>query len=118
MAGETVKAEAVCLRIVPWSRTSHIVQWLTPTGKVIMRPCRKSIVQEQRKLKKFKRFLAPGEMKIEDVRTSYESWRGGKTHMDGYKSIRSMDKRYTDQFGLIPAAIKKKNRRRNKCSGM
>jgi recombinational DNA repair protein (RecF pathway) len=34
MAGETVKAEAVCLRIVPWSRTSHIVQWLTPTGKV------------------------------------------------------------------------------------
>ena len=91
---------------------------LTPTGKVIMRPCRKSIVQEQRKLKKFKRFLATGEMKIEDVRTSYESWRGGKTHMDGYKSIRSMDKRYTDQFGLIPAAIKKKNRRRNKCSGM
>ena len=34
MAGETVKAEAVCLRIVPWSRTSHIVQWLTPAGKV------------------------------------------------------------------------------------
>ena len=34
MAGETVKTAAVCLRIVPWSRTSHIVQWLTPAGKV------------------------------------------------------------------------------------
>lgn len=34
MAGETTKCEAICLRIVPWSRTSHIVTWLTPTGKV------------------------------------------------------------------------------------
>lgn len=34
MAGETLKTEAVCLRIIPWSRTSHIVTWLTPTGKV------------------------------------------------------------------------------------
>ena len=34
MAGETVKTEAVCLRIVPWSRTSHIVDWLTPDGRV------------------------------------------------------------------------------------
>ncbi len=34
MAGETVKSEAVCLRIVPWSRTSHVVSWLTPSGKV------------------------------------------------------------------------------------
>lgn len=34
MAGETTKCEALCLRIVPWSRTSHIVTWLTPTGKL------------------------------------------------------------------------------------
>jgi len=34
MAGETVKTEAVCLGIRPWSRTSHVVTWLTPTGKV------------------------------------------------------------------------------------
>ena len=34
MAGETVKTEAVCLRIVPWSRTSHVVSWLTPFGRV------------------------------------------------------------------------------------
>ena len=34
MAGETVKTEALCLDIRPWSRTSHVVTWLTPTGKV------------------------------------------------------------------------------------
>ena len=32
MAGETQKTAAVCLRIHPWSRTSHIVSWLTPDG--------------------------------------------------------------------------------------
>ena len=34
MAGETIKSRAVCLRITPWSRTSHIVAWLTPSGIV------------------------------------------------------------------------------------
>ena len=34
MAGETIKTEAVCLAIHPWSRTSHIVRWMTPDGPV------------------------------------------------------------------------------------
>ena len=34
MAGETIRTEAVCLDIRPWSRTSHVVSWLTPDGKV------------------------------------------------------------------------------------
>jgi hypothetical protein len=34
MAGETEKSRAVCLSIRPWSRTSHVVGWLTPRGKV------------------------------------------------------------------------------------
>ena len=34
MAGETVRSEAICLDIRPWSRTSHVVSWLTPMGKV------------------------------------------------------------------------------------
>lgn len=34
MAGETVKTTAICLRISPWSRSSHIVEWLTPLGIV------------------------------------------------------------------------------------
>ena len=34
MAGETIRTDAVCLDIRPWSRTSHVVTWLTPVGKV------------------------------------------------------------------------------------
>ena len=34
MAGETIRAEAVCLAIRPWSRTSHVVSWLTGAGRV------------------------------------------------------------------------------------
>jgi len=32
MAGETIKTPAICLAIRPWSRTSHVTAWLTPTG--------------------------------------------------------------------------------------
>jgi len=35
MAGETIKSEAICLDIRPWSQTSHIVTWLTPDGKLL-----------------------------------------------------------------------------------
>ena len=34
MAGETINTKAICLDIRPWSRTSHVVSWLTPMGKV------------------------------------------------------------------------------------
>ena len=34
MAGETTKTEAICLEIRPWSRTSHVVRWMTPEGPV------------------------------------------------------------------------------------
>lgn len=34
MAGETIRSEAICLDIRPWSKTSHIVSWLTSVGKV------------------------------------------------------------------------------------
>jgi len=34
MAGETIRTEAICLDIRPWSQTSHVVTWLTPNGKL------------------------------------------------------------------------------------
>ena len=34
MPGETIRSEATCLAIRPWSRTSHVVTWLTPRGKL------------------------------------------------------------------------------------
>ena len=35
MAGETITSEAICVAIAPWSRTSHVVTWLTPAGRVV-----------------------------------------------------------------------------------
>ena len=34
MAGETIKTDAICLGIHPWSKTSHVTSWLTPSGRV------------------------------------------------------------------------------------
>lgn len=34
MAGETIKTNAVCLAIHPWSKTSHVTTWLTPAGRI------------------------------------------------------------------------------------
>ena len=34
MAGETIKTKGICLNIYPWSKTSHVVSWLTPKGKI------------------------------------------------------------------------------------
>ena len=33
-AGETAKSTAICIAVHPWSRTSHVVRWLTPNGPV------------------------------------------------------------------------------------
>ena len=35
MAGEIEKCTAVCLSVHPWSRTSHVVSWLSPHGRVL-----------------------------------------------------------------------------------
>lgn len=35
MAGETLRTRALCIGIRPWSRTSHVVGWLTPAGKLM-----------------------------------------------------------------------------------
>ncbi|MBR2211960.1 MAG: hypothetical protein IJ896_11005 [Fibrobacter sp.] len=86
----------------------------TDAGKVIMRPCRKSITKQRKKLKAFRKAVDRGEMSIDDVRASYESWRGYNRHMNGYKSIINMDKLYFDLFGLVPSEVRKKRKRRER----
>jgi len=34
VAGETIRTKAICLSIAPWSKTSHVVTWLTPYGRL------------------------------------------------------------------------------------
>lgn len=86
----------------------------TNRGKVIMRPCRKSVTKQRQKLKAFRRKLDAGEMELSDVRASYESWRGYNNHMNGHRSMVNMDKLYFDLFGLVPSEVKKKRKRRER----
>lgn len=71
----------------------------TPTGGVIVRPCRETIVRERRKLKAFKRMLDAGEMTMEQISQQYRSWRGGMAHLDAHGTILSMDALYRELFG-------------------
>lgn len=64
---------------------------LTETGKVIIKPARKGITKMRRKLRTFRRWLVAGKMKIEDIRTSYTSWKGHMKQCNAYRTVLSMD---------------------------
>lgn len=100
-------------QIIPLRRFTFLkVRYeLTENGKVIMKPCRESVTRQRRKLKAFRKKVDAGDMTIEDVRCSYESWRGYNAHLNGYKSMRSMDKLYHDLFGLFPSNYRKRGKR-------
>lgn len=83
--------------------------FLTNSGKVVMKPCRRSITKMRRKLKKFRHFLDVGVMTMADITSAYESWRGYVGHMNAHKTIRTMDRLYFELFGITPKA--KKGRR-------
>lgn len=56
-----------------WLKTKF---FLAVGGKVIKKPCRKSVVIERRKLKKQLRLVASGGLKISELTQSLESWAG------------------------------------------
>ena len=75
---------------------------LTKTGKVIKKPCQKSVTIWRRNMKAFKRKVDCGQMTMDDVRASYESHRGHMGHLHAHKTIRSMDKLFYELFGIWP----------------
>lgn len=103
-------------QIIPMRRFTFLkVRFETrSTGRVLMRPCRKSTTRQRRKLKKFREAVDRGEMKLDDVRGSYESWRGYNRHLNAWKTIRAMDQYYYDLFGLVPSEVKKQRKRRER----
>lgn len=67
-------------------------------GKVVMRPCRESITRERRKLKKMRAMVERGVMTMEDVRRSYQSWRGSLAGLDAHGTMLSMDALFRELF--------------------
>ena len=85
-------------------KATHVITFLKTrfnlleNGDVIRRPYRKNITRERRKLKKLKIKLDNGEIEFNDVRTSYNSWRGLLKDKKCYKTKQSMDKLFNQLF--------------------
>ena len=85
-------------------KATHVITFLKTrfnlleNGEIIRRPYRKNITRERRKLKKLKIKLDNGEIEFNDVRTSYNSWRGLLKDKKCYKTKQSMDKLFNQLF--------------------
>ena len=108
-----IRRECSCLGITMNERKTGIVKlshgftWLkkrisiTSTGRIVVKPSRDSVTRERRKLKKMARLVANGEMTVEQVAQSYQSWRGGMKRLDAHGAVLSMDRLYRELFGPI-----------------
>lgn len=70
----------------------------TPTGGIIIRPDRNSVVRMRRKLKKFQKKFLEGKMQMEDIMQSLNSWKASIAGTKCYKTIKSIDKLYDRLF--------------------
>lgn len=66
------------------------------SGKIVMKMCRNNIRNERRKLKKLARKAMNGQLEWHDVYNSLQSWRSGAMHGNNHRTIRNMEKLYTE----------------------
>jgi hypothetical protein len=72
---------------------------LLESGRIVRRPARDSAIRMRRKLRKFKALLDDKKMTYSDIRTAYQSWRGGFIkRFDAYHTRKRMDDFYHELF--------------------
>ena len=66
----------------------------------MIRPSKKAVSRERRRLKKFLKKLQQGKMPYKDIECSYMSWRGDilKNYKNVYHIIKNMDVLYNKLF--------------------
>lgn len=85
-------------------KLSHGFTWLKKrisygeNGRIVMRPCRDSITRQRRKLKKMRAMLDDGRITFEQVRRSYQSWRGSALKLDARRTVGAMDALFRELF--------------------
>lgn len=84
---------------------------LENNGKVVMKPCKRSIVSMRQKLKKYRAKVDEGSMTIADVLCAYNSWRGYILAFASHNTVRNMDNLFHKLFGDIPINRKEKRRK-------
>lgn len=67
---------------------------ITDTGMVVRKMNRRGTRKMREKLRKFRSWREDGRMTDEDIRTSYESWKGHMRRGNSWRILRRMDKYY------------------------
>lgn len=67
---------------------------LLDNGKIVIKLSADSITRMRRKLKKFENLYKSGKMSLENIKTSYQSWRGFALQYNSYNSVKRMDEYY------------------------
>ena len=71
---------------------------VTPTGKIVKKLAKKSIVRMRRKLKKFRHLVDDGKMTLDDVYNSVQSWCAHTKVAMSYHAKKNMLKLYDELF--------------------
>ena len=77
--------------------------YMTSTGKVVVRLKAKNKNRRRRKLRKQKKLLLQGKIRMEDIQQSYDSWKAHAKRGNTYYMLRDMDKYF---YGLFKDFIK------------
>lgn len=72
--------------------------YITETGKIIKKPCRESITKERRKLKKQQGLLEKAIITTQEVKQSYDAWKGSMKHRNSKRTVFNMDKLFNKIF--------------------
>lgn len=72
---------------INWLKTKY---YLLKNGKIIKKPCRKSVAAERRKLKRQIKVLKAGGLSLPELRQSFESWAGSMKRRNARLSVWKM----------------------------
>lgn len=79
-----------------WLKTRF---YLTESGKVVKKIYRRSVTKQRQKLKKMRRLLDEGKIRLEDVVLNMESWDGYARRFDAWHTRQSMRALYLNLYG-------------------
>ena len=91
--------------ITPLTGWFKYCQWrfhMTDTGKIVVKPSRRSITNMHHKLKTFKHKVDAGEMTIRQVCMDYECWRAYIRNSDCHNILLQADRHFYRLFGFYP----------------
>lgn len=80
-------------------------QWrfhMTETGRIVVKPSRRSVTNMNHKLNAFSRKVAAGEMTIRQVCMDYECWRAYVRKSDSHNILLMTDRHFYRLFGFYP----------------